>query len=610
MSVQSVKRNNFSGGITTIGEKTGPENSARFIKNLNIFESPDYVTLSPKLTKVSGSTVTGKVLWMADGSPWDSNRYFYDSDGKIYQETSGGTWSTLRTVANSGGQGMIVFNNALYYARNQDLGRYGQLDDTPSFEDSFSNWWLVNQIQQTEGGTGATDYTPQTSIDEGATHRQTFIADHDPIKEITINVDVVGSGDWTLTLHDSGDNVLGTVTIVNASMTTGDVTFTFSDQIRVRPNAEYHFHVTSTVADGGIDTETASDMEGSYTLVEYYPLVNTTYHPMIDHVAGIVIGNDNHLAFYDQDVYDPTRVTLDLGYTVRTITKFDEFVVAFAWKGQSFAKAEAGRLYFWDGIEPTYNYSTDVLIGACNALTNYKNSLVGIYGNRGAMYAGNSPFTEIIDKLPDISRGKRVEVYPGAISEHEGKIVTGYAGETDDNDVEQGIYTFGSQTDAIPAGLAMSHEISTGTSTGTSTAITSVKSFGEDLYVAWKDGSDYGVDKLTAGDTAVASGSFEERIFDAGDPDRDKQAIKVEITFEPLTTGQSVTPKYKINRATSWTNGTTQSTTGATKAEVYINSIFKEIEWGFDPASLNGTYPVITGENFVFDLMEQESDEA
>ncbi len=612
MAEQSLIRTNFSGGVTTIGEKIGEENSARFIKRLNIFESPDYVTLSRLIGKVSGSEVDGSVLWIVDGSPWSTNRYFYDDQGKIYQETSGGTWSTLRTVSGGAGEGLIVFDNALYYAQGTDWGRYHPLDNSPSFTDAFSSWWNVADIQETAGDTGATDYTPQTSIDEGATHRQTFTADHDPIKSITIDVDVVGTGDWTITVHDAGNNLLGSVTITNGSMSTGDATFTFSSPVRVTPTNEYHFHVTSTVADGGVDTGTNNDLEDAEYTIEYSPLIDTDYHPMVQHVAGIVIGNERHLAFFDQDVYNPTAVTLDAGFKVRTLIQFDEYVVAGAWKGQSFEEAEEARLYFWDGIEPTYNYSTPVDIGVMHAMVNYKNNLVGVYGNRGSMFTGNSPFQEIVDEIPKLDRGKRVEVFPGAISTYNGRVVVGYAGDTDSSQLVQGVYEYGSQTDALTPGLALSWPISTGTETGTTLKITAVKSFGEDLYVAWRDGDDYGVDDITITQAIANTASFEERIFDAGDPDRYKQAIKIEVTFESLPSGATVTPKYRIDRASNFTTGGAVSTSGETRAILYIHKPFKEIEWGFDlTRGVTATiFPKITSLAFIYDPLPDEADSA
>ena len=231
---KTINRVNFSGGISSIGEKVGEQNSCRFLKNLNIFEDPSYAILSRVSTKVSGSTVDSLIHWAVDGSPFDTNRYFYALNGKIFRETSADVWSSLRTVSGGLGQGLLVWDNGLYYPQATELGRYYPLDNSPSFQDSFSGWWVDSQLQDTGGLTGAADYVPPTSISEAATARQTFTANHDPVKSIVIDVDVVGSGNWTVTLHNTNNDSLGSATIVNGSMATGDVTFTLSSVGRVK----------------------------------------------------------------------------------------------------------------------------------------------------------------------------------------------------------------------------------------------------------------------------------------------------------------------------------------------------------------------------------------
>src|SRR3970040_2586383 len=108
--IKSISIRRFEGGIAVSGEKTDIPFSARFIKNLNPFESIDYITLSKAPTKMSGSTVTNLVFWCEDGSPYDTNRYFYDLGGKIYRETSADAWSSLRTVSGSTGEGLKIFD--------------------------------------------------------------------------------------------------------------------------------------------------------------------------------------------------------------------------------------------------------------------------------------------------------------------------------------------------------------------------------------------------------------------------------------------------------------------------------------------------------------------
>ena len=119
----------------------------------------------------------------------------------------------------------------------------------------------VDQYLETSGNT----YTLATSINEGATHRQTFTPTADRgdgkhiLSKIQALVAAIGTGDWTLTVHDAANNVLASQTIVNGSMSTGDIDFDVPAILDV--GSAYHFHITSTVADGTVTTTDANDLE-------------------------------------------------------------------------------------------------------------------------------------------------------------------------------------------------------------------------------------------------------------------------------------------------------------------------------------------------------------
>src|SRR3972149_11058285 len=238
----------FSGSIGNISERKDKPFTAKFIKNLDPFRDPSFLTLSRAPTKVSGSTVTDLIYWSTLGSPHDTNKYFYSEGGKIYRETSSNVWSSLRTVSGSSGEGLVIFDDYLYYALDTELGRYGKLSDTPAFDDALTSWWdaAISDIQDTGGGTGQT-YATGTSIVETATHRQTFTAGKDPLKSIVIDINDTGDDpDWTVTVHDAEDNLIGSKTIAFASVTADETPFTFATPLRLVIGNEYHFHVTTT----------------------------------------------------------------------------------------------------------------------------------------------------------------------------------------------------------------------------------------------------------------------------------------------------------------------------------------------------------------------------
>ena len=410
--LDTVIVNDFSGGKSEF-EKSWNTGSGQEVKRLNIREDPNYVTLLPKASKVSGSTVVDLVKWIADGSPWDTNRYFYGSAGKLYQETSLGVWSVLRTVSGGAGQGLQVFDDALFYALSTSIGRYGKLDATPSFDD---DWFSTKELNiDNQQATSGQTFSLAASISEAATSLCSFVSHNDPITAISVLVAAKGSGSWVLTLHDSANVSLGTATVATAGITNATYCkFTFSTPIRVVPNQTYHFHITNSTTDGTVTTGTSSDFS-TVAYKEYFGvlLADTEFHPMIDIGTGLVIGNVGYLAVWDEVTYNANRLILPSGFKVRCLGRDGEYIVAGCYKGQSIDKAEDSRLYYWDGVSDLFNFYKPASHGAPMCLSNNNNVLMGIYGNRSGLFIGSDPF-QSIQELCTLSRGKKMEVYPGA----------------------------------------------------------------------------------------------------------------------------------------------------------------------------------------------------
>lgn len=619
MAEQELKIKRFSGGISSF-EKLGPEYSGSDI-TLDIFQDPSYMTVPRVAVKVSGDsgdgTTSNLVIWGVDGSPFDTNRYFTDLDGKIYQEDSGGTWSTLRTVSGAAGEGLEIFDDYLYYPLATELGRYGKLSGTPAFDDALTSWWdgAISDIQTTGGGTGQT-YSTATSIAETATHRQTFTPTHDPIKEITIDINDTGDDpDWTLTVHDSENNLIGSKTIAFADVTTGDNTFTFATPLRVVIGNGYHFHVTTSTTTGApkVTSNVASDLEGAEFTVEYGVLIDSEFHPTVVVEDKLIIGNEQYLAVFDQATYNPTEILLDRGFKARTITKIDEYIVVGAYKGNSISEAEEGRLFYWDTISPSWNFFTDTTsIGAPHTLTNTGNKLRGIYGNKGGIYEGDKPFVSILNKMSSLNRNHTLEFYPSSLSGKENITLIAVSGNSTNGgastNIRKGIYAFGAQEESLPDSFVYLYRMSSGNITDDNLKIGFVDTFGSDVYFSWKDaGGNFGVDKVAIDAAAEThSSSYSTLIFDAGDSKKQFLPIKVQASFAPLLTGESVYVEYNLDRGNETGTGTTV-TVGESEAVVWINKRVREMAFGVVVVSTNGTFPKITELALFYDDLSEEN---
>lgn len=624
----------FSGGISP-NTKSGLANSFRFAKHLNIFTDDDSVTLNPIPIKVSGSTVVDLVRWSTDVVPYASDKYFYGDTGKMYKETSAGVWSVDRTVSSSQGNGIECFANALYYSTNTTLGRKYPLTGTPSYDDDFLSNGVDNvDVENTSNG-HANTYTTPVAISETATNEFIFdgslILTKDPVKTIALWVTTRGTGNWTVTFHDDLNNVLGTATVTNGSLTNGALNnFTFTTPIRVNLGQEYHFHVTSTVADGTVGTSTASDLSTVY-MTEYFGiLIDDYYHDIIQHTNGvngtIVIGNKNYFAEYTTaGAYNPNKISILPGFNIRYFVKENEYVVAMAWKGSDIDDFDNGMAFYWDGISPYYNFSKPITGGLPNASVNYKNRIFSVLGSNGIMTLGTEPFRSI-QPMPLLANAKMIEVQPGAITTWQNRAHIGMGTNSDDALVYQGVYEFGNQSDRAISTTSVSSEvlnfgytISTGDEQGIIMKIGHVIGYGKDMYIGWKSqAGTYGVDKVSKTNDPASTGSWESLIDDdSADskgntysaPQKPKLAQRVLVFAYDLPTGCTITPKYRLDRDTAWTTGTAEQimTAGGRVAELPINKRYYEIEYGFDVTATTN-YPIILSIWFEFEALSVERD--
>lgn len=254
-SRSKILQNSWTGGIAQ-GSKTGYINSFQDGVGIDYQTDPDYITALPALKKDSGSNVTDLVKWiLTDGT----NDYMYGDAGKIYKRDSGGSYSTLKTVSSSHGNGIELFNNELFYASDSSIGK------TTGGIVTFNDDYFVTASKEAPDVANdyhgsANTYTLATSIGEGATAKYTFVPTVTLFTGITIQVIARGTGNWNVTLHDNSNNVVSSNVILNASLpSSATVCRILFSGATITAGNSYHIHITSSVADGTVRTLTSSD---------------------------------------------------------------------------------------------------------------------------------------------------------------------------------------------------------------------------------------------------------------------------------------------------------------------------------------------------------------
>jgi hypothetical protein len=535
--------------------------------------------------------------------------YFYDALGNIYKRTSGGTWSVDRPTATiahgAAGQGMELMNNGLYYATATTIGRKWMLNSSPSYNDDFFTDGFFN-LDQSDTSTYTNPYTLPVAIAETAANEQTFTPVKDPIKEIDVFLVAKGTGDWTITVHDAANNVIGTKTVLNASLVaSGYQPFIFATPLRFTAGSghTYHYHLTSTVADGTVQTSVNADLSVS-NFQEYFGILvsDANWHPMMSVSNFIVIGNERYVAKWDESTYEPNRLVLPAGFNVRCFTFVDEFVVIGAWRGTTITASEESYLFFWDGQSVTYNFYIKINEGAVNALGVYQNKLFSVIGSSGAVYIDYSPITKQ-HQIPFMAIGDNVEVYPGAVTNFKNITHFGVGGSSSSSTLKQGVYQWGSKSNKYPDSLNMGYTISTG-NFGSTVSIGAVEGIGNQLFISWKDGTSYGVDLVTSSNSPFATGTLQSLIFDNGTPMMEKEAETLKVSHYPLATNESIQLGYKTNRATSYTTDTanTELTDVTTKLPITQSKArFEEFQLEVVLGAAGTTSPTLTGISLKYD---------
>lgn len=464
-------------------------------------------------------------------------------------------------------------------------------------------------IDQSATTTGQT-YTLGTTINEATAHRKVFTPAKDPQKSIAVLIAAKGTGNWTLTVHNEFNDTIASATIANAQLAVGYNEFVFTTPWRPLLNANYHFHLTSTVADGTVTTTSTNDLTTvSFRTYFQFLVEDTAFHPVAKMLQFLVFGNERYVGTYEATLYDPNYITLPAGYNVRCFGYYKEYLAIGTTKGNDITQQDSGRIYFWDGIASTYNFYVDVPEGGINALLGAKGKLYVWAGYQGdvLIYEGGDT-TSQIKRVPLLEETKYLEIYPGAVTMYRMLVRFGVAGAGDTETVQRGVYTWGSQNVRYVDSLSYDYPVSTG-SVGSTVKIGLVMVFNKKLMIGYQDNVSYGVDYIDASNDSQATGEVQLLLTDEGAMYKEKEALQIVANFEPLVAGQSIDIKYKLDRATSWTYLGAVTTAGETIARLVIannGARYHEIQYGVDLATTISTSPKLLSLSIEKDHLKTE----
>lgn len=567
--------------------------------------NPSQLTVLPGPRQLSAGVVNDLIMNITQVQ--NGTRYGYGDQGYLYKIDTSNVITFAEKLPN-GCDGMVYRqdSDAIYLATSTDVRRYYPISGTPDIDVTYGPTRSIDTNAYRTGGTNT--YSVPTAIVE--TQYCSFLPDIEPFYSIKVNVVSTGTGVWTLTLHDGLNNTLATATATPSG--NGLLEFVFSSQARalVKPNARtYHFHLTSP-SGGSVATSTANSLNTADFELWAYRLVDTVnnFHPMALFQQFILIGNERYLSVWEpltennpsNTEFKRHRLTFPTGFEVCGVTASKGFAYIACEKRATDGTKDfqEGKIFKWDGFSSTYDDYVDVSAGAPQSIYMY-NNLPYFYVN-GVLYTW--PGGDTIVRAKRIANTSTVyrdtvdntNVNPNMMTVRDGLLHLGYPSNTNNTSIKHGVYVWGSLDKDYPASFNYGYVISTQTNLNTAGTLQlgCVRSFGDEMYISWKDGNNYGLDIVDSFCDPAPVFSFRLRQFDASGIYKEKQALKIAIDTATLPSGVTITPAHSIDDAADITH-TSMTTGDVHNIAGILQGKFRRITYGFDGTCSGTTPPVI-----------------
>lgn len=646
--------NQFTGGLSD-DPKIGLKNSFAASQGLDFRTSPSQLSVLPGLAREDNGIMKDLVLNEVMAS--NGLIYGFGNAGYIYRRSTAGVWSDFSKLG-SGCAGIDWRKDAdaIYLTSNKTASRIATVvNGTPTlnpdyyassistYDNSLNEGFNVNADQ--EGSSLSTQILVATNpLNESDSSRRYFQTDIEPLNQIAVYTVAKGSGDWTLTLHDGLNNVLGTATITNANLNSNawnNFVFTAAPNGQVRvypaPNARtYHIHVTSTVADGTVSSSITNALSSSDLRIyaDRFVQTNNGWHPIQRFLQYETFGNGNYLSVWEPITDPPTnaewlrhRLVFPEEYEVCGLTLQNEFEVIACGKNTTLNNSvpQMGQLFFWDGSSSTYNYNVPVPEGTPYGLFTYKNIVYYFAG--GSWWAVTSPTTQPVKQrqMPGTSTEfsgayAPIIMYPYAATVRRDVQILAWPGSVTNTNINFGGYSWGATNKNYPETLGYNYVISTGSknySASNNLQLGMAQSFGDLLHVSWRDdlNGGYGIDAITNSSSPASTWFWQSLVFDGGYVAKNKTANYIEAYFI-LPAGATTSLSYSIDYGAFVTDPNAYSTTNLFEgldnyARFYVTNAnggrFHNIQVQVSGTTAGGSVaPVIQAVSLVYDNNKNE----
>jgi len=285
-----------------------------------------------------------------------------------------------------------------------------------------------------------------------------------------------------------------------------------------------------------------------------------------------------------------TQQALDLpaNYRIKSLEELGNNLMCGTWQGTNIYDFKIAHIFPWDGTSTTYGQPIKIYENGCNGLKTDGSYMYVLAGIEGIVYKSNGvdawPIAQIPQSIADLSGGKYLEPYPGAIIKYKGRIFFGVSGGGTGTIPGMGVYSLKETSKGTI--IAHEHTVSSGDD-GTSYVckIGSLLGITRDtLLVGWRSGTTptYGIDKTdTSAYQTGYTAYFDSPLYRVGSNLQKRQFSQIDILLaQELAANEGIRIQYRVNLTDSWTtigtyiySGTVTATTEIIGAVISHNAI-------------------------------------
>lgn len=294
------------------------------------------------------------------------------------------------------------------------------------------------------------------------------------------------------------------------------------------------------------------------------------WHTMTMAVGVLQICDGRCIAMVDYEGnFNLTALDLIPPNRTKALLPQDQIVIIGTTKG---SQVEEGWLWTWDKIQPSWILRRMIAEKGINAMIQTDFIIIQA-GISGGLYYWD---TSSLMRFKAFPEGGWVN--PGAVANLKGMALFGVTGSD-----KCGLYSYGRLSKNEPYSLNLEYVPSHGKLENVE--IGAVVVYGDQPFVSWKDGSNYGVDTVDPDNKADAR--YEGLVFDAGQPEVQKSYRHIKLLTKPLPAQCWVKVYYRINEQVDWKQAFMEDGADAFDKEGKTKAVFT-IETGDEEGEESG----------------------